>query len=245
MKTFSSSIFKIGLAMLIMFAISTTTMAQRGGRGGGGFRGSVGIRGGFGGGYRGGFGYGGPRVGVGFGYGGFRSYPRVGLSIGVLPYGYYPFSWGGNPYFYYGGAFYAPYGSSYQVVAPPVGAEVPSLPSGAKPINIDGVQYYEFNGVYYKEAITPDNKKVYVVSGKDGVLNTNADGTVSPDVTVDQPQDQMPHVGDMTDKLPDGSRKVSLNGKRYWITPEDIYLEEVKTDNGTSYRVVSVPGNEQ
>ncbi len=249
MKTIYRSISNLCLAGLLILGAATTAEAQRGGfhGGGGGFHGGFGGGVSVGGGYRGGSTFrggvgisGGYRGGIGFG--GYRSYPRIGLSIGILPYGYYPFFWGPDQYYYYGGAFYQPYGGSYRVVAPPIGAEVPSLPQGARSISIDGNQYYEFNGVYYKQAITPDHKTVYLVAGKDGVLNTNGD-VAGPDQTVQQAP-QMPSVGDMRDDLPTDARKIMLNHKRYWVTAEDIYLEEVKTDKGTSYRVVSVPESE-
>lgn len=222
MKTIYRSIASFGLASLLMLGFVSTASAQRGG-----------FHGGFRGGFRGGIGFGGPRVGIGIGVG----YPALGVRLGVLPVGYYSFYWGPTPYYYYGGVFYQDYNGSYQVVAPPVGAEVPSLPENAHPINIDGQQFYEFNGVYYRQATNPDGKVVYVVAGKDGVLNTSGDNSVDQTNTPPAP----PQVGDMTDQLPQNSRKIKLNGKRYWVTPDNIYLEEVKTNNGTSYRVVSVP----
>lgn len=227
---------------LLTISILSAANAQRGFHGGGHWGGG----GHFGGGYYRGGGYShfGIGIGVGVGFHGYYSsfgYPRFGF-IGALPYGYYPFFWGPNQYYYAGGVFYAPGANGgYQVTAPPVGAEVPSLPKDANPISIDGVQYYEFNGVYYKDAVTPDNKHVYLVAGKDGVLNTNPEGA-SPDSTATvNAAPPMPQVGDMTDQLPEGARKVTLNGKKFWVTPDNIYLEEVKGQNGTSYRVVSVP----
>ncbi|WCT12393.1 DUF6515 family protein [Mucilaginibacter jinjuensis] len=247
MRTTFKPLSTLFFAGLLTISIISTADAQRGGFHGGG--------GHFGGGYYHGGGYShfgvGIGVGVGVGFGGYYSsfgYPRYGF-IGALPYGYYPFFWGPYQYYYSGGYFYQPGpNGGYQVTAPPVGAEVPSLPKGASPINIDGVQYYEFNGVYYKNAVTPDGKKVFLVAGKDGVLNTNPEGITPPDstATVDTAP-PMPQVGDMTDQLPEGARKITLNGKKYWVTIDNIYLEEVKGQNGTSYRVVSVPeaNNEQ
>lgn len=258
MKTIYKTLASLTFAGLLVFALGSDANAQR-------MRGGVGFRGGFGGGggFRGGVAvrssgfYGGMRfaprvgIGVGLGYGYYRpwGYPSLGFRLGVLPYGYYPFMWGADPYFYYGGVFYQPYGNSgYQVVTPPLGAEVPELPSGAKSISIDGNQYYEFNGVYYKPVTTPDGKAAYMVAGRDGVLNTdqsvspdNQDSTATaPDANVDQAP-PMPQVGDMTDQLPEGSRKITLNGKKFFVTPDLIYLEEVKSNGKTSYRVVSVP----
>ena len=72
----------------------------------------------------------------GFGYYG---YPHLGFYLGGLPFGYYPFYWGADLYYYSGGVFYRPYdGGGYEVTTPPVGAAVPTLPDGAKSIMIDG-----------------------------------------------------------------------------------------------------------
>src|ERR1700744_5772798 len=177
------------------------------------------VRGGF---YRPGFGY----------YG----YPHLGFYLGGLPFGYYPFYWGADLYYYYGGVFYTPYdGGGYQVATPPVGAAVPNLPQGAKSIVIDGQQFYEMNGVYYKAVVNDQKQTVYEVAGRDGVLNTNDDGTVVPD-------DAAPKVGDIVNELPDGCRKVTLNGKKYYVSPNDIYYQSfVDRDGNTGYRIASIP----
>ncbi|MDB5010191.1 MAG: hypothetical protein JWQ06_980 [Mucilaginibacter sp.] len=197
--------------------------------GGGGFRGGVGFGGGFRGGYRGYGGY----YGSGFGYYG---YPHLGFYMGYLPYGYYPFYYGADPYFYADGIFYTPYNGGYQVTAPPVGAAVPKLPRGAKSIMIDNQQFYEFNGVYYKTVVNDKGESVYVVAGKDGVLNTDG---------ADTQQDMAPKVGDVVDTLPDNCRKVSLNGKKYFVAPDDVYYEQIKDNNGNvAYRVASIPDDQ-
>jgi len=172
----------------------------------------------------------------GFGYYG---YPHLGFYLGGLPFGYYPFYWGADLYYYYGGVFYTPYdGGGYQVATPPVGAAVPNLPEGAKSIKIDGQQFYEMNGVYYKAVVNDQNKTVYEVAGRDGVLNTNDDGSVAPD-------DAAPKVGDIVNELPDGCRKVTLNGKKYYVSPNDIYYQSfVDGDGNTGYRIASIPDND-
>lgn len=225
-----------GLALtgLLTVALTPNANAQRGFHGGG--VGSVRVGGG---GFRGGFGF---RGGIGFrgvGFRGFYGYPAFGFRLGILPFGYYPFYFGDDLYYYYGGVFYRPYdGGGYEVTAPPVGAAVPELPRGTHPIMIDGVQYYEFNGVYYTESTDEKGKKIYVVAGKDGVLNTNganADG-----------QQAAPQVGDVVNQLPDGCRKVSLNGKRYYVSADDIYYEEfTDAQNNKAYRIASIPSNDQ
>jgi len=172
----------------------------------------------------------------GFGYYG---YPHLGFYIGGLPFGYYPFYWGADLYYYYGGVFYTPYdGGGYQVATPPVGAAVPTLPDGAKSIKIDGQQFYEMNGVYYRAVVNDQNKTVYEVAGRDGVLNTGDDGSVAAD-------DSAPKVGDIVNELPDGCRKVTLNGKKYYVSPNDIYYQSfVDQDGNTGYRIASIPDND-
>lgn len=158
-------------------------------------------------------------------------YPRVGVVVHTLPIGYYSFSWNSYPYYYCDGTFYQAYADgSYKIAAPPVGAEVPSLPISAEILTIDGNPYYVYQGIYYESVIRPDGQFAYKVVGKDGILNTKA-----------EPDPNLPLIGDMTDKLPDGSQPVKLSSKTYWVTPDDIYLEEVKTENKVRYRVVWVP----
>jgi hypothetical protein len=186
-----------------------------------------------------GIGIGGPHFGFGFGaYRPYYAYPRVGFYINTLPYGYYPFYWGPDQYYYYGGTFYRPYNGGYEIAAPPIGAAIPKLPSNAHPIMIDGQQYYELNGVYYKEGVDEKGKKIYIVSGKDGVLNTDN----APQADNQRP----PQVGDIVTQLPDGCRKVTLNGKKYFVSADDIYYEEFTDANqNTSYRIASVPEAEE
>ncbi|HEX3383561.1 MAG TPA: DUF6515 family protein [Mucilaginibacter sp.] len=246
-------------------------------RGGAGVRGGVSARGyayrgGFGargyayrggryygrGGYRGGY-YGGSRFRFGFGWG----YPHFGLYFSVLPYGYYPFYWNSLPYYYSGGVFYVPYNGGYRVTAPPIGASVPDLPSDAQSILIDGTQYYEANGVYYQPDVDENGRTIYIIVGRDGVLNTENGGGQQPTDSYDPSTDyngqagvqnqappqveQQPQggitlkVGDVVDQLPDDCRKVTINKKKYYVSPDNIFFEEYKDADGTSYRVASIP----
>ncbi|MDB5157174.1 MAG: hypothetical protein JWR50_1881 [Mucilaginibacter sp.] len=240
-------LFKYAPALMLTGALSLMVVlnadAQRGSAhaGGGGSVGHVGggYRGGtrFGGGYRGGYGLG---FGLGFGYRGgygYFGYPSLGFYLDALPFGYYPFYMGSSLYYYSDGIFYQPYNDGYAVTAPPVGAAVPKLPKGAKAIMIDNQQFFEYNGVYYKIVVNDKGDKVYVVAGKDGVLNTDNGGT-NDDGTVNQ----VPKVGDIVDQLPENVHRVSLNGKKYYVTAEDVYFEEITDKNGnTVYRIASVP----
>lgn len=250
---YTSGLVLTGLLSIVMLQAAN---AQRGGRGGGGHFGG-GSRSSFGSftgpsshssfgsrsvtSFRSGVGY---RAGIGYHGGafyrpglGYYGYPHLGYYRGFLPFGYYPFYWGPDLYYYYGGVFYSPYdGGGYQVTTPPVGAGVPTLPSNAQPIKIDGIQYYEVDGVYYKETVDDKGKKLYVVAGKDGVLNTDA-GATDPNAT-----DAAPKIGDIVNQLPDNCRKVILNGKKYYVSPNDIYYEKVTDPNGNvGYRIASLP----
>jgi len=158
-------------------------------------------------------------------------YPLPGVVVRTLPPGYYTFLWNTYPYYYWDGLFYQSYADgTYKIAAPPVGAEVPSLPIDADIITIDGNPYFEYKGIYYESVIRPNGQFAYKVVGKDGILKTNSKNDPA-----------LPLVGDMTDQLPDGSHCVTLSGKTYWVTPDEVYLEEVKKDKTNSYRVVWVP----
>jgi|SRR3569833_36857 len=166
------------------------------------------------------------------GYYGSLYYPWIGFSCGFLPYGYYPFWWNNYNYFYNDGLFYTYDNSQYTVVEPPVGAEVDKLPSKAESIVIDGQQYYEYNGVYY-QPITKDNGQVaYQVAGKDGVLNTG--GETGADAVV-------PKVGDITYTLPDGCKKLKLNGQTLYVSDDGIYYQETTDASGKkAYKITAI-----
>ena len=168
------------------------------------------------------------------GYYGTYYAPRLGFSIGFLPYGYYPFYYGDAEFFYSGGLFYQYDNNEYTVVEPPVGAEITSLPSNAQSIVINGEQYYEANGVYY-QAITKDDGSIsYQVAGKDGELNTN-----NPNGDMDQ---QLPQIGDIVQALPPNCRKISLNGEKYYVSEDGYYYQEARDNNNNKvYKIVGTP----
>ncbi|WP_208094503.1 DUF6515 family protein [Mucilaginibacter agri] len=212
--------------------------------------------------YRPGYGYGrpgyyrGPFRGGYYNYGGFygRYYgPRIGFSIGVLPYGYYPFYYGADQYFYSGGYFYQQNDNQYTIVEPPIGAEVNSLPSNAQSIVIDGQQYYEANGVYYLPITRDDGTTAYQVTGKDGQLSTGAGSNYEDDPNA-YPQDQqmqqgpsnLPKPGDVLQALPPDCRKVKIGDERYYVDPAGIYYHEERDQYGQKvYRVTDVSDDNQ
>jgi len=270
-------IYAIVLAIFAFMITVQTGNAQWGRRGG--FGGSH-----FGGGhYAGGY-YGGGHFGVGFGYrghvlpyggiyrlpssyirlsfGGYPYYfadglfyasygdyyglvvPPFGLTMGILPRGYWGFSFGGFPYYYYSGVFYRPTeDKKYQVVQAPVGAEVPSLPKDAKQIVVNDQKLYEYLGTYYKEVMGADGKIKYIVQGKDGVLNTDKqpEVTLNKEIGVNTPATiYTPSVGDIVLQLPSQFKIVIINGKKLYMTPENIYYEEFVDGNILKYKVVGM-----
>jgi len=166
--------------------------------------------------------------------------PPIGISIGVLPYGYRRIYVGADPFFYFNGTYYrqtAP--SRYQVIDAPVGAEVPELPKGAKVTVIDNQKYYELDGNYYQESIRSNGEIWYRVMGKNGVLNTGQQPAQAP------PPAAAPsvRVGDKVDRLPAGSKTIVLNGQKLHVAPDNTYYEEVIENNTISYKVVGIPAN--
>lgn len=156
--------------------------------------------------------------------------PPVGIHINILPRGYRSIYAGHDPYYYYGGAYYrtVPDRNDYEVVEAPLGASVPELPDGAKVVVINDQKYYELDGTYYKEDIRDNSEIWYTVVGKDGKLNT----------IEEQPEDNSPVVGDIVDKLPDDCRTVVVSGNKYFVSPDDVYYEEVMQQNTLKYKIV-------
>jgi len=256
MKTLYKYASELVLAGMLSLGLGYTASAQHvhvGGGFGGGFHGGVGVHSFGGSGFNGGshLAYSGHTIAGGAFHGavaynrggfyrggfGYYGYPHLGFYLGILPYGYYPFYWNDMLYYYYGGVFYTPYdGGGYQVTTPPLGAAIPSLPDGARSIVINGQQFYELNGVYYKPVTNDQGKTIYEVAGRDGTLNTDGSNQ-APQVDSSAPQ-----VGDIVNELPDNCRKVTLNGKRFYVSPNGIYYQPFTDANGnTGYRIASVP----
>ena len=167
--------------------------------------------------------------------------PHLGFRLNVLPYGYYPFYFGADQFFYSDGLYYRFNDNQYEVVEPPVGAAINTLPDNAQSIVINGVQYYELNGVYYQPITKDDGSVVYQVAGKDGELNTDGgDGSGGAAQTVAPPQ-----LGDMTQTLPQDSKKISIVGQKYYISPDGYYYQEARDNNNNKvYKIVGTPSDE-
>jgi hypothetical protein len=214
---------------------------------GGAYRGGAYNRGGYRGGYynRGGY-YG--RGGYNRFYGHYAFYnrfylPRLGFSLSVLPFGYYPFYWGDEQYYYSDGYYYNYNNDNYTVVEPPVGAILNQVPSGAKSIMIDGQQYYELNGVYYQAVTKDDGTTGYQIAGKDGELSTGA-STNQDDPNGQVNNQPMPKIGDVIDSLPADCNTVKIDGQKYYVSPDGIYYQEDKSNGRKVYRVAGTPDDQ-
>jgi hypothetical protein len=78
-----------------------------------------------------------------------RYYPAFGASVRVLPDGYHPYFYGGRPFYFAGGAWYAPGSGGFVVVRPPIGLSIAVLPPYYSTVWIGGVPYYYADDVYY------------------------------------------------------------------------------------------------
>jgi hypothetical protein len=171
------------------------------------------------------------------GYYGSLYYPYLGLDFGYLPYGYYPFDWGDEEYYFSNGLYYQSNADNqYTVVEPPVGAAVNTLPSDAQSIVIDGQQYYELNGVYYSPITKDDGTAAYQIAGKDGELNTTSDGTATV----------VPKVGDIVTQLPPDCRKINLTGQTFYVSEDGIYYQETTDGNHQkAYKIVALESDQE
>lgn len=171
------------------------------------------------------------------GYYGSYYLPRLGFSCAVLPYGYYPFYYGDFQYYYSDGLYYQFDNNQYTVVEPPIGAEITQLPENAQSIVINGQQYYELNGVYYQPVTKDDGSIVYMIAGKDGVLNTSNVG--------DDQQPQGPQIGDIVLQLPPDCRKIKVSGQKMYVSPDGVYYQQQTDANGNvTYKIVGLPSDE-
>lgn len=173
--------------------------------------------------------------------------PSFGFRLSILPFGYYPFYLGSNPYYYYQGVYYRPYSNGgYEVIAPPLGATIKHLPSGAKATVINGQKYYELGGTFYQEQIDAKNKLSYVVVGTDGVINTvdRDQPQDAPDATPNVAPDQAPQQGALLNQLPANSKVVVINQQKYYLAPSGIYYKEIiDANNNVSYEVAGGDDN--
>ena len=78
-----------------------------------------------------------------------QAFPSRGSMVGALPRGGVEVNHMNHRYWYRGGAWYAPHGPRWIVVAPPIGVYVPFLPGFYSTFWFGGMPYYYANDVYY------------------------------------------------------------------------------------------------
>ncbi len=161
-------------------------------------------------------------------------FPPFGIRVSTLPFGFSRIYIGVNPFYYYNGIFYRQYDNSYEVVDAPIGATVTSLPGGAKSVLINGETFYELNGTYFKEERNSQGAIVYVVVGKNGEINNSVG---SNNDYSDQSMKNL-NNGDIVGQLPEGSKVVTIDGQKLYVTPDDTYLKEESDGNTVQYRVM-------
>ncbi|MGZ6290915.1 MAG: DUF6515 family protein [Syntrophales bacterium] len=76
-------------------------------------------------------------------------YPARGHFVDELPRGHHVVVHGGTRFFFFGGVWYRPYGTRFEIIAPPFGIVVPFLPPYYTTIWVGGIPYYYANEVYY------------------------------------------------------------------------------------------------
>ena len=78
-----------------------------------------------------------------------RYYPAHGHYVRELPHGYHTTYYHHDPYYFWEGVWYHPYGSYFTVVAPPIGLVIPLLPPFYTTLWVGGIPYYYANDTYY------------------------------------------------------------------------------------------------
>lgn len=130
----------------------------------------------------------------------------------AVPHGSLSIMFGGNPYFFFGGSFYIPFGRYYRTVMPPVGIHITMLPYGYVPIMVGPDQYYFYNGIYYRHF---DDRSYEVV---------------------DAP------MGAQLSSLPKGAKSVLVNGEKFYELNGTYYKEDRDSKGRVVYTVVGKDG---
>lgn len=143
-----------------------------------------------------------------------RNYNRGNVYIrpSLIPRGRISLSFGGNPYYYHGGNFYRPYGSSVSIVIPPIGIRIGSLPYGYRRVYVGPDLFYFYNGTYYRQY---DDRQYTVVEAP---------------------------IGAELSSLPPGSKSVIVNGEKFYELNGTYYKEQVGNNGSLRYTVVGKHG---
>lgn len=229
---------------------------------------SVGIGGVFGGVYGPAAGrvyIGGPRVGIHVG----MMVPPPGARVRNLPEETVVREFNGITYYYFNNLYFRERNDGgYEVVDAPLGAAIDRLPIGARLVKIDGQYYYEKDGTYYAKTSTEDGHTIYIISGKEGQLDTDTYSdplNENPDQYAEDPDTESqegdladpseisaapadtnsgqgsvrPQIGDRFDRLPRDARQITVNGKKEYVSVNGVHYKEVIADDRTVYEVIS------
>lgn len=138
--------------------------------------------------------------------------PYFGPRYYGVPHGSISITFGGNPYYYYGGSYYRPYGAYYRTVFPPIGLRIGILPVGYMPIYVGPDPYYFYNGTYYRRY---DDRNYEVV---------------------DAP------MGAQISSLPTGAKSVVVNGEKFYELNGTYYKEDRDSKGRRVFTVVGKNG---
>jgi len=102
--------------------------------------------------------------------------------------------------------------------------------------------YYANYGNYYKEEIDVNGKRHFIIQGNDGVLNTDniKEVTVENNNSTLKSTNYTTSLGDIVVQLPTQTKMVIINGKKLFVTPENIFYEEFVDGNVMKYKVVGM-----
>lgn len=138
--------------------------------------------------------------------------PYYGQRFSWISFPYVSIGFGGHNYNYYGGVFYRPFGSHFQVVLSPNGIHIGTLPLGYRRVYDGANPYYYYNGIFY---------------------NRHSDNDYA---VVDPP------LGAKLPELPAGAKLVTINGQHYYEQGGTYYAEEYNAKDEVLYTVVGVHG---
>ena len=139
-------------------------------------------------------------------------FPRIGERV-YLSRPSYVIPYGGYRYHYLNGIFYRPYGSYFQVIAPPLGIHIGVLPYGYSRIWLGSDPYYYYNGTFYRHW---DDASYEVVA---------------------------PPVGAEVAELPEGARPVVIDNRKFYEYNGTYYKESVKDNGEIWYTVTGKNGD--
>lgn len=132
----------------------------------------------------------------------------------TLPRSFITVSFGGYPYYYYGGCFYGYRNSFYEPVFAPVGIHITVLPPRYVTIIIGSRPYYYYEGIYYRRL-------------RDGLDEYEV---------VDAP------LGAQISSLPRGVTTTVINGEKFYEFNGTYYKETLTNRNAVVYTVVGKYG---